>query len=420
MKAMSQNELENVIGTTKVLRDCRLQEVITFGEVIGLAFWTPGQILWLMADLNPQAPIVLPFSEQPLSIANKKSPLQLFLRAHFVGRVLKDIFVQRELGRVVKLVFSDDAKIEIRLFPRGTNIIAAAHSKQISYDVVQPLLPNVEAKGVDTIRDLQQLREQWLSLRQKNAATRLKKDKEPLHRDLVIAKKEKALLKVREEIQAKLELPQRKVADWLKANQSLDVPKDWEPFVDKRRKLAWNIEQCYAQAKETERKLLGTQHRAQKLEDEIESLKQQTQVPGSGVVAAAVEPIHPLKLANAEGRSLKLSSGIYVVAGKSGADNLKLLRKARSWDYWIHVKDHPSSHAIVFRNKNGQVSNEEWQQMAQWFLKMSLGKKADKHVGERFDLLIAECRFVTPVKGDRLGRVTYRQERVLPIRFQTT
>jgi predicted ribosome quality control (RQC) complex YloA/Tae2 family protein len=424
MKALSQSELQNIVDTTKVLVGCRLQEVQTAAETLVLAFWSrEGRLLWLYVDLGTWNPLLLPFEEKPYSIAIKKNPMLLFLKAHFMGKILRGIELKAELGRVVVLDFGDDLELELRLFPHGQNVIARTPDKKISWDIMKEITSQPTSAKEEDFRDLTTLRDQWLALRKGNPKI-VGKTKGPAQKPKVsghqkaLEKLERALGKVQEEVTKKREMPWRAIADWLVQNQTLAVPQEWTTYIDKRRKLSWNIDQCFERAKENEKKTLGTLERARKLELEIESLK--SKIATGVTFSEAPEVVNPLKVIQAEGRSLRLSPDISVVAGKSAADNMKLLRKARAWDFWVHIKDHPSSHAIVFRNKKSELSQGDWHQVAQWFLRMTLGSKAksERLQGEKFDLLIAECRHVTPIKGDRLGRVTYRNARTLPVRFQ--
>jgi hypothetical protein len=233
-----------------------------------------------------------------------------------------------------------------------------------------------------------------------------------------LAKREKARDKVREELRNKQELPWRALGDWLKANQSLDVPREWEPFVDKRRKLAWNIEQAFVRARERDGKVHGTMQRLEILDAEIARLRALLEGSAESLpLEPEKAPPRRLKDLGAEGRTLHLSSDLMVVAGKSAADNLKLLRKARGWDLWLHLRDYPGAHAILFRNKSASVSDALLHQAAAWLVRRHLGGKPGRHAGARFDVVIAECRHVRPIKGDRLGRVTYRDERVLILKI---
>jgi len=86
-----------------------------------------------------------------------------------------------------------------------------------------------------------------------------------------------------------------------------------------------------------------------------------------------------------------------------------ILRQARAWDYWFHLRDYPGAHAILFRTKNQNVPDSALREVAQWIIQESLGKKMLIE-GIKFDVIVAECRYVRPVKGAQ-GLVTYQNER---------
>lgn len=419
MKAWTVSELDNVVASLKPLIHARLQEVQTSDSDLVLGFYTPKGLLWLWVDLNAIRPCLLPWSELPLHMPMRKTPLNLFLRAHFVDRVLREIERPKEQGRVVILKFGkaeDVLELELRLFPHGRNVIARTEDKQLAWQKPKELSESVAPSPDEAapVRSLDQLREQWRALRGGKGSAKSGKDvKGRLEDDL--KKKKRALDKVIEELERKRELPWKQVGDWLKANQSLNVPKEFEPFVDKRRKLSWNIEECYSKARELEGKVYGTEKRLELLRDEIAKLEFRLTQPLT-TTALQKPSIQPLKDVDASGRTLRINDEMTVIAGKSAADNLKLLRKARAWDFWFHLRDSPSSHAILFRNKGTTVPESVVQQVVEWYVKQFLGAKFKQHAGEKFFILVAECRHVKPIKGDKLGRVTYHFERVVPYR----
>ena len=100
--------------------------------------------------------------------------------------------------------------------------------------------------------------------------------------------------------------------------------------------------------------------------------------------------------------------------GKSAQDNLQLLRQAKAWDLWIHLKDYPSAYAIMQKAKEQKVSDSAITQASQWLVKESLKNKKNL-AGVKLSVVITECRHVRPIKGDRLGRVTYHHARELLI-----
>jgi predicted ribosome quality control (RQC) complex YloA/Tae2 family protein len=418
MKAWTVSELDNIAASMRPLVGARLQEVQTSESDLVLGFYTPKGILWLWADLNAAKPCLLPWTQLPLHVPAKKNPLHLFLRAHFDGRVLRSVERPEHQGRVVILKFGkpeDELELEIRLFPHGRNVIARAAGKHVAWQKPKELSePALSPEENPAPRSLERLREEWLALRGgKGRAKSVKDVKSRLEDEL--AKKRRALDKVAEELQRKRDLPWKQVGDWLKTHQSLEVPKEFEPFVDKRRKLSWNIEECYSRAREVEGKLYGTEKRLELLRKEIAQTEKRLTEPMNTTVLERKAP-QPLSDAGASGRTLRLSDELTLISGKSAADNLKLLRKARAWDYWFHLRDVPSSHAILFRNKNTAVSEKTVQQAVEWYVRQHFGAKYKQHAGEKIQVLMAECRFVRPIKGDKLGRVTFQNERVVTFR----
>lgn len=415
MKAWTIPELDNVVSSLKPLIGTRLQEIQTSDEDVVLGFYSQDGMLWLWIDLSALRPCLLPWAEVPLHIPTRKNPLNLFLRAHFRDRVLRKIERPEHQGRVVLLKFGkegDEVELEVRLFPHGRNILARTEEKQVAWQKPKALPESVAPKTTEDekLRGLEELRKEWLAIRSRKGTAKTSKDvKGRMENEL--AKKQKAVAKVEEELKRKSDQPWKKVGDWLKANQTLDVPKEWEPFVDKRRKLSWNIEECFSRARELEGKIFGTEQRLQVLKAEIERLAARKDQPLKAGAMESPKMLQPLLAAEAQGRTLRISDEISVISGKSAADNLKLLRKARAWDLWFHLRDYPSSHAILFRNKNTQIGEGVVQQVLAWYVRLYLGQKFKQHSGEKFHILIAECRFVRPIKGDKLGRVTFHNER---------
>ena len=416
-------ELQHVITALDAIKGARLQEVQTSDDDVCLGFYAGGKVRWLWIDLNAVKPTLLPWNDLPLRLKPHKSPIHLFLRAHFVGRALNEVVVDARRGRVVNLTFGDgtpdEPAIEIRLFPHLRNVIASAGGKRIAWQKPRELNADQPADSARAPRDLDQLRAEWLSFRRgPGAAAKKSVVVDPAVKIRgELEKRLKVLDKVNQELTRKRETPWKDVGAWLKTNQSLDVPTEWEPFVDRRRKLAWNIEQAFTKAREMTEKTAGTERRLEILTREIEQLRTELTKSPDQMQVPRPPRANPLGGAGpkvAHGRTLRLDQDVTVVAGKSAADNLKLLRRARAWDLWIHLSDYPSSHAIVFRNKNVNVGDEDLRRVAAWFVKLHLGNKVT--AGERFEILIAECRFVRPIKGDKIGRVTYRDERTLIFR----
>ena len=415
MKSWTVVELNNVVGSLEPLQGLRLQEVMTSTEDVILGFYSPQRMLWLWIDLQAVVPSLLPWTDLPIKPALTKTPLHLFLRAHFVGKSLSAAEVSETKGRVAHLKFGDDHELELWLIPHRRNLLARAGKKKVAWQKPGDLA-DTPAQTQGEPRSLDRLREEWQMFR---GAGGKKKSSRPDPATVLqqqLRKKEQALAKVMEELARKKEMPWRDLGDWLKTNQSLAVPREWELFIDKRRKLAWNIEQCFVKAREADGKIIGTEKRREALQNEIQALRERLAQPHPTLLPAPVALKAPsLNQMEAQGRTLKLGDDLSMVAGKSAADNMKILRQARAWDLWFHMRDFPSSHAILLRNKSRKVSEAELRQAAQWFVRTHFGSKAAEHLGEKVEVVITECRYVKPIKGDKLGRVTYHDERVLII-----
>lgn len=414
MKAWSVSELDNVVASLRPLLGARLQEVKTLGVDIVLGFYSEGSLLWLWIDLSALRPSVLPWAELPIPLASKKTPVHLFLRAHFVGRPLFEVTRDESWGRVVRLTFGEDAELELRLFPHGANFLARSAGKAIAWEKPAELQPPAPTGADGPLRNLEALREQWLRVRGKGGGKKQAAHDPVARLKVELERKRKALTKVEQELQRKTELPWREVGQWLKIHQSMNVPPEWNPFVDKRRKLAWNIDQAFTKARDVEGKLFGTEQRRKLLIEQIEALEAELQKPASQIALKADRPVfQPLKNSGVDARTLRINEELMAVAGKNAADNLKLLRKARAWDFWLHLRDSPGSHLILFRNKSTSVSDAVLRQVIEWFVKLQFGAKLEKHSKEKVPVIVTECRHVRPIKGDKLGRVNYQNERIL-------
>ena len=117
--------------------------------------------------------------------------------------------------------------------------------------------------------------------------------------------------------------------------------------------------------------------------------------------------------ADARGRKFQLADDLIVYLGKNAAENLAILRKAQPFDFWVHLRDRPGAHAILRRSRGRNVTDAEFIKAGAYVAEQSLKRRASELKGESFDLLIVECRFVRPIKGDKLGRVNYTNDRVL-------
>ncbi|MDZ4083296.1 MAG: hypothetical protein U1E10_10190 [Bdellovibrionales bacterium] len=469
---MSKEEVEDLGRELSTWVGAQLQEVLVDGRAledgghepksIRLGFFWSGGIRWLVFDYLLQAPVVVLFDGQdgvpmsPPKPSKIRRPIELFLRSAFVGKRLMDVSVTS--GRTLVLKFQSEpagARLEFKLDPHSRNLTAVffedvrgkIKEKQLSEfkpvsgegNFRQSAVPSSGDSGAGGARSRSQLALDWLerNLRPKVQNTKAAglagpgdstKTPRDLDREKVIAKRRKALEKVRAEVLQKETSPSREIGEWLKEAQSLDSKPlngnpEWESYIDRRKSFSANLEHLFKVAKSHERKLDGTKARARELELEIEKLESgQADVKGRREArdlshsTSATAGRDLFSQAGARGRKVEIAADLILYIGKNGAENLAILRKAQPFDYWMHIKDQPGAHGIIRRSRGREVSDSEFSKAGIALLEQSMKRRAIEMKGEAYDVLIVECRFVRPIKGDRLGRVQYTNDRVLRIR----
>lgn len=412
MKALTQQELQTFVSTFKpVLEGAQLQEVLVSDRGLALGFRRETS-LWLILDLVPNTPMMLLFDgNNPFKKGPKAKPVSLFLRSHAEDLYITDFFVEEQWGRVAKLVLKNTHKsceIEIRLIPKQCNVIVKAEGKTIAWDRPLDLNPPPVVENPPPARSLEEIHEEWLSEQQGKAP---KPSLDPVaqwekQRQKDLEKKRKALEEITKQVESEPEALWSEAGNWLKTHGNLQVPEHLKSCINFKESLSWNIETCFAKAKQLAAKKDGARERLAELVLEIAALEKASYSEKS----QAPKLVDLMQKTEARGRKLHLQSGAIAYCGKSAADNLALLRQAKAWDYWLHLKDYPGAHAIIHRQRDQEVPAAEIQQVAGWVAKESLSSKSIM-LGQKVAVVMVECRFVRPIKGDRLGRVTYHSEK---------
>lgn len=400
----------------------QLQDIVLTERYLFLQHYAKGNLI-IGVELKPLAPrLGYFFGDIPKGRALVK-PLVLFLKAHARNHRLKEVIVNEHLGRVIQLVYGHEQSctVEIRLIPHNMNILVRAGDKSLSLFPAKDLPPSVKPEGDVAIENfnVEEYLDDWMSHLQTPATKKQsgnpqedlqkKRNKELSKKQVLVAKLENDLLN--------LTKPWAEVGEYLKTNLSLEVPDDWQPLLDKSLPVVANMQRCFENQKIQERRREQILERIDHLKSELRELE----VAPAGATADLERPVRSmaselLTKAKAKGRKLILSEGIEAVFGKSAKDNLALLRRAQAWDLWLHLRDLPGSHLIIRRPRQKNVDHHLLLQAARWLLNETLGKKKVID-GDRYDVIVTECRFVKPIKGDRLGRVNYQNEMTLSLKL---
>ncbi|MGZ3743076.1 MAG: DUF814 domain-containing protein [Pseudobdellovibrionaceae bacterium] len=423
MKAMNLLELKTlVVELEKLLFDSQLQEIISNDRGLALGFRGRSQF-WLTLDMNPANPFCLVFIDNcPFKKGFKPKPVALFLNSHGKNLYFRRIWLEENYGRVLKIELGNSQKnclLEFILIPRHPNLLVEAEGKKIAWEKPRELQTQSEVGPLPEARDLKEIHKEWLGEFQgKGAGARPSLDPQAQWEKKQVKdlqKKRKALEEIEKILAENSSEKFYELGNYLKAQVPADfapktLPPQWHDLVDFKKSMFANIENVFEKAKQAAHKMEGTQARKLILLEEISKLEKMTFESSLHQGGGRPKIDDLMKATEARGRKLNLGSGAIVYCGKSAADNLALLRKAKAWDYWLHLKDYPGAHAIIHRSRAQELPLEEIQKAALWVLKESLSSKS-LMPGEKYAVVMVECRFVRPIKGDKLGRVTYHSEK---------
>jgi hypothetical protein len=413
MKALTQQELTTFVDYfNSVLDGAQLQDVIANDRGLALGFRQQVHF-WMILDLVPNSPMMLVFEEEcPFKKGPKTKPVGLFLNSHGKNLLFQKMEIKKELGRVLQLHLKNSQKscvVEIRLIPKQCNVIVHADGKSIAWEKPLDLSEAPVVENPPEPRTLVEIHEEWLNEQShgvKPASDPVAQFEKQKQKNL--EKKTRALAELQKQSQSDKELLWYEAGEWLKVHGMDSVPEHLQGHVDNKQSLRWNIENCFAKAKQVIHKRGGATERIEILMKEIAALEKSRYS-----TKQKQEPMADLmRRAEAKGRKLNLESGAVAYCGKSAADNLALLRQAKSWDFWLHLKDFPGAHAIVHRKRDQLIPDNELLQVSEWLAHESLSEKS-LYPGQKLAVVVVETRFVRPIKGDKLGRVTYHSERTL-------
>ncbi len=400
MKPLNISELENLVEEAKSLVGGRVQKVTGDAQNIGLEIFKNSETYWLWFVLSSKLPLFFCLNQAP---PHRKStlPVLLFLRAHVVNSKIEEINLLKQKGRIIEFQFSQDDKIsrlEFRAIPHACNLIVDGEKKSVSWAKVQELPKASEPPANLEIRSIPFLKKQWQDEQ---------KPKAPLSAVEILEKKkqqiQRSIEKIKQEIELKKQLPWRSVGEELKL---VGLPQEASEFVDLEESLSWNIENCFAKAKLNEQKILNAQEKVKALQEKMLDLKDEPE---------SQAPLQKMKELPFKARTLRLNDEVIAQYGKSAADNLKILRYSKPWDLWLHLKDYPSAHAVISKPKGRILPDADLRLIAGWLVRENLAKK--NYVGGVFEVIVTETRHVRPIKGDRIGRVTYKNEKILKLKM---
>jgi hypothetical protein len=448
---MTNGEFQTIVAALGAMKNFGLQSVHQWNHEFLFEFWHPehGRVPWYL-NLNSVQPILVPAPTAwtwPYKKSKRPTPQLQFIKAHLVGRQVQDVQWDPCHGRVLKLMFLEKsepavapATMELRLYRGGQNMMLVAVAergskpfKELNLEKPQELKP-LEWRDDGPGRALEELSAHYLPGPPRGGGSRAGSaasapSAADAARKKTIQRLEKTLQKVKAELEKKRSEPLLAVAQHLETHRSLDVPPEWAQYVDGRQTLRQNIDRLHQKRKQLAEKAKATAARVRVLEKELSEAQllaaaaspqsesphnaftqNESDVTVTTKTELPAEPRFPF-------RTLQLPSGHSLWVGRNARENLATLRAASAWDLWFHLRDHPGSHGVFRRAKNENPSDPALRSALDHFIRENFKQKASGKVGDVFDVLVTEVRFVKPIKGDKLGRVTYQNEKVVRHRF---
>jgi predicted ribosome quality control (RQC) complex YloA/Tae2 family protein len=419
------------------LESAQLQEVFCTDEGLILGFYRyekNPRMNYLIFDLDKPFPFMALLEDNPWLKFKKTKPIGLFLSSHAKNTYFSQIEVIESLGRVLRIqlaVGDNKTEIEFRAIPKQVNLIVKNAKKSISWFPVKPLGEHDQTYNIrdnaEEVRSVFYLIKQWRNKRAAFASdsesvkggTLSPFEKWIKNRKKDLEKKQKALVAITKQVEDFQNEEWSNVGEYLKNNGLKKLPPEWSIYVDFEKSVTQNMQRCFEKSKAAKSKISGSQRRLAALNQEVEDLSDLTESKFEKFQQNLVKKTKQKQATErkVEGRLRKMElsdEGAVAYMGKSAADNMNLLRTSKPFDLWLHLKDYPSAHAVVHKAKNANLSDSSLVKVCKWLLEEGLSK-SQIQMGGKYSVVMVECRHVKPLKGDKLGRVTYHNAREILI-----
>jgi predicted ribosome quality control (RQC) complex YloA/Tae2 family protein len=414
MKSISFEEFDLLVEAAQPFIGSLLDSVVLDNDILILNLHRPSGPASLVIDVRSRSPFFAVTDQQIPRLKKQIKPIVLFLRAHGEGLRLKSIQRNKKYGRLIECYFEKNNRhltLEAHLFPQGKNIIVKTEDSSICLKKPHELTEVQDTQKPLNPRSAEELYLEWkASLSESRSKTAEKSTDNGFESQL--KKKRSGLEKLLENQKKLQEVEWKAFADWLNIERTEFVPKEYAHLYDVKKSVLQNIEKAFSEAKKNKSKQEALEQRIESLRQEIGKIEKNA---GSGSGAPLRKaPESPLQ--GVKGRTREFEDNIRAYIGKSGADNLKLLRQSKPWSIWVHAKDWPSAHAIISLNKGQKLPSSVLKNVCLWVLKETISDKQwQSWLGVKVDYLYSERRFIHPIKGDHHGRVRYAEAKSITL-----
>lgn len=437
------NQLQNSVFNEMILDDDRILLILrreTQNSVIGVLICLSSKFLNTLTGIY-----ILDTQELKQishSMGKAKRPLSNFTNMHFKGAIFSKCEWQMSFGQVIKLYFDEKENIprefEVRLFSNGPNFIAKAVKKQVSLHKVLELkaLNLVPLLSLEELLKIPDEKRDVLSLLEKESN---KKSSSPVAtpEEMIndkILKLQKRKTHLENDTKVKRDENWQMLGELLKTQQNIELlPENFKLLLPKKISFSEAIQYAFAKAKQQKQKIDKAQEQLLKIQNELDDLVEQKRnfsrdsngqfkkkllQSFSQIESFKKTEQKFLEKNNLNVRSLKLRDDIVLYVGKSAQDNAQLVKKSQAHDLWFHLRDYPSAHAVLRRNKNAEITPQELEAAALFLLQKNFGSKYKDKLGESFEVIYCECRFLKLSKSLGLGQVRFHNEKSMRVKIR--
>lgn len=415
----------------------QVQGVGFFNETLFIDFYqhrvfdtpTSGQKLRLVMYAKAPKAAIFITDQFRAKIKSQTKPIYLFSKAHLIGATFVNIERDLSLGRVVRLDFvnknekGQDVEISIvqNLIPVAWNLSIQLGTKTLSLNKPKqtPLMTQAVVADPQNLEDvdISLIKTRTLDAIKGNKDDAAVKTKIPsLSKEL--AKKTKILEKLKLDLGSKQDLGYQNFAELLGTDPK-EAQKLYPHFYDASKNVFLLQKEAFEKHKKNMQKIDRMKERYDELSEEVLRLKQITPEQWAKLHSnksdVSLQSKH--KKNPVDARKFEISPDCIAYAGKSAQNNMLLLRQAKPWHYWMHIKDQPSSHVIIQCQKNRKIEFSDIEKVMKWWMHASSALAKTFQSGDKVPVLVTQCRYVRPIKGDKLGRVNYSHEQVFTIQL---
>jgi len=414
----------------------QLQDVISTDRDLIFELYNT-ELFWIWIDLDSQVPFISLHKEKPV-LAKKSKPMQLFLSSNAEGLRLSEVLWDKKIGRGMTFNFGEKDKkyceVKINLIRGQPNVTALNNEKSISWNKPRDVSDLKYEPSNDFIVDFDAIAEGLLYLtyrNQKSAKSNLNGNDSSRH-EQVKADIEKKIGKLQKTLtlqqskfgQEKIEQIKILIDNF---QSSVGVDAEIEKVIllpSHLKSFGQKLDYFFQQLKLEKSKIDLRQRKLEEVKNQIQSLQIQlnrlnseasfdfrslAQVKKNNLIKVPNGPQKKYK--NVQYRTFELKTGLRAYMGKSALDNQNLIRQSQPWHLWIHLRDIPSAHVILATEKSQKITQAEIREASLWLLREHV-KNKDNKSWPSVSVLVAECRYVTPVRSDKSGRVNYKNEKV--------